>query len=832
MAATSRGSLRGGMMALLELSFESKEDSLSVRRFAAQEAMSSLFSVSVWARSPNDDIDLETIVGKAASFRAVSGVLHAQSGLRAWTGVCNHMELVQAESTGLSTYYLRVVPRMWLMTQRYNHRIFQHLSIPDIVEAMLGEWRVEHTWKIHRPEYPKLELRSQYGESDFDFVSRLLEEAGISYSFADDEKRGSVLVLNDAPQAAEPREGGPIAYVDNPNQASEKEYITHVRLAQQVRPGKVTVRDHDFRRAPTFGLFGGKAAGHAVEDLLEHYTFKPGAFLVEVEQDAVQKLGALAAEAMHLGDAAAGAAGGIGKKVHDAVEKKVHGVVDEKVGHAVEKQAGKIVGGKVGHAVGAAVGGVAAEIAGKAAGKIAGDLAGKLASSLGITHVLAGLVGDDKGMARFSQKMGHDRAQKQLESARAARRSVTFETNAMDLAPGTVFAIGHHGRKDLGEDKKLLVTEFSAEGTNDGEWSMSGAATFADVPYRPPMKTSKPSVQGMQSAVVVGPRGEEIHTDEHGRVRVQFHWDREGQGDEGSSCWMRVSQGWAGTGYGVVAIPRVGHEVLVAFLEGDPDHPVVVGRLYNETAKAAYGLPEHKTKSGWRTHSSPGGGGFNEIMFEDAKGRELVYVQAEKDLEKVVKHDERISVGRDRRTSVGAVDESHVGVRHNVTMKQGEGGDGAGKTGPTFFEMVDKRIVLSTGEASITLDGPNITLEAKGRIFVHSREDDVEILGGPWVKINCGPADEKGDTVTMHHITGVLRDQDGKVLPDYTVVVKGSDGGGQQVTTDKGGKYFALVPPGKCEVSLPGESRYGRKGVNLDEMNEEVEHFEDSGPAA
>jgi hypothetical protein len=201
-------------------------------------------------------------------------------------------------------------------------------------------------------------------------------------------------------------------------------------------------------------------------------------------------------------------------------------------------------------------------------------------------------------------------------------------------------------------------------------------------------------------------------------------------------------------------------------------------------------------------------------MFEDAKGRELVHVQAERDLETVVKRDESRSVGVDRRTQIGAVDESHVGVRHNVTMRH------AGDGGPTFFEMVDRKIVLSTGEASITLDGPNITLEAKGRIFVHSHEDDVEILGGPWVKINCGPVKEgESDTVTMHHITGVVRDQDGKPLGGQTVVVKGSDGAVQQVVTDGGGKYFALVPPGRCEVSLPGGKRYGTNGANLDEMN-------------
>jgi uncharacterized protein involved in type VI secretion and phage assembly len=814
-------------MSILELGFESKESSLSVRRFAVHESMSSLFSVSIWARSPDDDLDLETIVGKAASLRIVTGTAFSLHPARSWSGVCSHMELLKAEPTGLSTYYLRLAPRMWLMTQRKNHRIFQHLSIPEIVRKLLDEWKIRHAWRIHEPDYPQLELRSQYGESDFDFVNRLLEEAGISYSFKGDAEKGTELVLHDAPHTNEPREGGPIAHNDSPNQAAEREFISGVRLAQQVRPGKVTLRDHDFRRSPKFELLGHNGAGHAVEDMLEHYTYSPGAFLMEVEHEAVKEIGALAAQAVHLEAKAASAvhaAQDLGKKIGHEVDKKVHGLVGDKVTHAVEKQAEKVMGHKAGHLVAEAAGAVAGAAAGKLAGAVAGDLAGKLAQKLGITHVLAGLVGDDKGMARFSAKMGLDKAQKQLESARATRRMVSFETNCMDLAPGTVFSVGGHSRGDLGDGKKLLVTEFSLEGAVGEEWSMSAAAGFAEHPHRPAMKTPKPTIQGLQSAVVVGPGGEEIHTDEHGRVRVQFHWDREGQHDEGSSCWMRVSQGWAGAGYGMMALPRVGHEVLVAFLEGDPDHPVVVGRLYNGTAPGPYELPAHKTRSGWKTDSSPGSGGYNELMFEDAKGRELVRVQAERDLETVVKRDEARSVGVDRRTQIGAVDESHVGVRHNVTMRH------AGDGGPTFFEMVDKRIHFSTGEASITLDGPNITLQAKGKIFVHSTDDDVEILGGPWVKINCGPVDEKGDTVTMHHVTGVLRDQDGKVLPNHNVVVKGSDGAVQQVTTDGGGKYFALVPPGECEVSLPGGKRYGAKGVNLDNMNADAESFRDCGP--
>jgi type VI secretion system secreted protein VgrG len=204
----------------------------------------------------------------------------------------------------------------------------------------------------------------------------------------------------------------------------------------------------------------------------------------------------------------------------------------------------------------------------------------------------------------------------------------------------------------MGDDKSLLVTEFSVEGTPGDEWTMSASAAFADAPYRPPQKMQKPRVNGVQSATVVGPSGQEIHTDEFGRVRVQFPWDRDGKNDDGSSCWIRVSQGWAGTGYGMIVIPRVGHEVLVGFLEGDPDQPIIVGRVYNAKQAVPHTLPENKTRSTWKSDTSLGSGGFNEIMFEDMKDKELVYEQAQKNRRRLVKNDETITIGHDRQKYV------------------------------------------------------------------------------------------------------------------------------------------------------------------------------------
>ena len=260
-------------------------------------------------------------------------------------------------------------------------------------------------------------------------------------------------------------------------------------------------------------------------------------------------------------------------------------------------------------------------------------------------------VADEKGAARHDAQTGRDLARRTLEAERVDRRAIAFTTNTVDLWPGVVFSIDNHAHSDLAATNKLLMTEYNLQGTPEGEWATFGEAVFTVEPYRPRI-VPKPRAYGVQSATVVGRAGEEIDTDEHGRVRVQFPWCRQGNNDDNSSCWIRVSHTWAGAGFGFINLPRVGQEVLVSFLEGDPDQPVITGRVFNVTQPVPYKLPKHKTRSTWRSCSSPGGDGFNEIMFEDLAGSELVYVQAEKDLRKLVKNDETITVGHDRQKLV------------------------------------------------------------------------------------------------------------------------------------------------------------------------------------
>ena len=265
-------------MTVLKLTVASGDD-LSVRQFSAEEAASALFSVSVWVRSPNPEVDLEAIVGKEATLHITHGTRHtAGMGSRTWKGVVAFAEQVQAEPTGLSTYYLRIVPKLYLLTQRRNYRIFQHLAVPDIIDVILGEHNVDHAWNADRGRYPKLEYKVQYGESDYTFLSRLLEEAGIAFVFADPDASGTLLTFDDQLPARTARAA--LRYVDHPNKASEKEFVTKVRLSHEVRPGAQTLRDYDFRN-PGFPLFAEAPKAAPPESFYEQYQYKPGSFLIE-----------------------------------------------------------------------------------------------------------------------------------------------------------------------------------------------------------------------------------------------------------------------------------------------------------------------------------------------------------------------------------------------------------------------------------------------------------------------------------------------------------------------------------------------------------------------
>jgi type VI secretion system secreted protein VgrG len=260
-----------------------------------------------------------------------------------------------------------------------------------------------------------------------------------------------------------------------------------------------------------------------------------------------------------------------------------------------------------------------------------------------------------------------------MEEVEAGHDTVAGAGQCRTFTPGGKFTLKTHP-SDGEKGKGYVLTSVSHHAAEVGGYETSGPSgeldysnSFQCIPdktvFRPERTTPKAVVQGAQTAVVVGPGGEEIHCDEFGRVKVQFHWDREGAMDDKSSCWVRVSQAWAGKGFGFVHIPRIGEEVIVDFLEGDPDRPIITGRVYHAENMPPYGLPDNKTQTGLKSRSSKGGSedNFNEIRLEDLKGEEEVYIHAEKDQKIVVENDEAHSVGNDRKKSVEHDESTTIG---------------------------------------------------------------------------------------------------------------------------------------------------------------------------
>jgi type VI secretion system secreted protein VgrG len=220
-----------------------------------------------------------------------------------------------------------------------------------------------------------------------------------------------------------------------------------------------------------------------------------------------------------------------------------------------------------------------------------------------------------------------------------------------------------------------VTTAYGNAKTNQQDhYSNSFRCIPASVPFRPLRVTPRPTINGPQPAVVVGPSGEEIYSDQYGRVKVQFFWDRLGKKDENSSCWTRVSQFWAGKAWGAMFLPRIGQEVMVEFLEGNPDQPLVTGRVYNAEQTVPYSLPSEQTKSTIKTRSSKGGGtdNFNEIRFEDKMGSEEILIHAEKDMNREVEHDDSLKVGNNQTITIQQ-DRTETVSQGNekVTIQQG-----------------------------------------------------------------------------------------------------------------------------------------------------------------
>jgi type VI secretion system secreted protein VgrG len=633
--------------------------------------------VDILAVSRDPAIDLTGIVGNAATLALDAGYQHVAERKRSWTGIVSSADQLRGIDHGLlqdkmrSTYSLRIVPKLWLLSQRSNHRIFQHLSVPEIVKKVLKDWSIEADWQIG--EYPKLEFKTQYGESDFAFITRLLEGVGISYLHRDVEGE-TKLLFSDKINEEPIRSHGALLFVDSPNEAAQREFCTKVNLNASVRPNKSTFVDYDFR--------------------------KPG---TPITADT--------------------------SKTMDSAHGDLH-TRHYRPATSLRRQEGTNGGNTP--------------------------------------------VADDKGVYRRDPSEADRKVNTSLDGMRTGNTSAAFETNVLGLSPGTLVKIEEHPHPYLQND--LLIHRNEITGTHDGHWDIDVEGVRARDPFAPVRKTPKPKIAGPQSATVVGPEGEEIHVDEYGRVRVQFPWDEEGKSDESSSVWMRVVQGWAGVGFGMITIPRIGQEVLVSFLDGDPDVPMIVGRLYNETNPVPYPLPHNKTVSGWKTHSTPKDDGYNEIKLEDKAKKELIYIQAQRDLHQLVKRDQTEKVGRHHHMTVDENQHLVVKKSKRELVKENDhlhvGGSRFQRIDSSTSLIVGQRYLLEADQQVHLVSGNKLVLEAKEILtikgpggFVTIHPGGVDIVG-KIVNINSGGSPATADDAEKHEEAEEAQPKDSSDLID------------------------------------------------------------------
>jgi len=318
----------------------------------------------------------------------------------------------------------------------------------------------------------------------------------------------------------------------------------------------------------------------------------------------------------------------------------------------------------------------------------------------------------------------------------------------------------------------------------------------SNVPFRPRCKTPKPEIRGPQTAIVVGAAGEEIWTDQYGRVKLQFHWDRYGQSNETSSCWVRVSQAWAGEKWGSIHIPRMGQEVIVEYIDGDPDRPIVTGRVYNGDRPVPYDLPANATQSGIKSRSSKGGkpANFNEIRMEDKKGSEELYLHAEKDQTNIVENDEYTSVGHDRKEEIGR-DESisigrnrkeDVGADETIAIaanrKESVGGNETISIAGNRKESVGKDEKITIGKNKSETIAADSTLKV-GKNLSETVADDFELSVGKTINISAGD-----EIVLSTGKASITMKKDGTILiSGKDITFKGSG-----AITGKAGKNIVL----------------------------------------
>ncbi|WP_299560416.1 type VI secretion system tip protein VgrG [uncultured Sulfitobacter sp.] len=530
-------------------------DALQFAHLTGADHVSRCFEYNILAQSVDPAIASADLLGETVSVVVPSDLADEQEP-RYFHGMVDQFRFEGNDDDNLYQYRLVVRPRLWLLSKSTDNRIFQDQSVKDIIASVLDEHGIaDYRFDVQGSALDVRDYCVQYGETDLDFLQRLMEHEGVFYFFEFTEGKHT-LVMTDEMSALKPGfPDGTLRFEPNDLAAIEGAgIISRLSRTDSIVTAEHTLTDYNFE-VPSADLIARSLDGDVhTDDTTERYSY-PG-------------------------------------------------------------------------------------------------------------HYTEAATGDDI-------------AKRRLQENRSLQYRVKARSTAIGFWAGHLFALYDHPREEENREYMVLTAQYDIL---DGQYAASVRierdqgmlTTFALVPsdsvFRPARTTPKPVMKGPQTARVVGPAGEEIYTDEYARVKVHFFWDRLGGGNETSTCWIRVSAAWAGAGFGFIQIPRIGQEVIVDFLDGDPDRPIITGRVYNAEQMPPYDLPANATQSGWKSESSKGGDGWNELRFEDLKGSEEVYFQAEKDHNELIKNNESRHIGNDFAEEVVNNATQDVGVNRDETV--------------------------------------------------------------------------------------------------------------------------------------------------------------------
>ena len=528
-------------------------DELLILKMEGSEELSRLYEFTIDLLSDNEAVAHYDLLGKKMTVEMDM----VNTTKRYFDGYVSQFTQV-GHLAYFAHYRVTLRPWLWLMTQTSDCRIFQNKTVPDIIKEVFRDNGFTDFEERLSGSYREWEYCVQYRETDFNFVSRLMEQEGIYFFFKHTAGKHTLILCDDYASHNPLEAYAEIPYVPPTESGASRwrDYIHGWKFRRSIRPGNYAHTDYDFKK-PKSDLSSNSLLPreHPFSDY-EIYDY-PGEY------------------------------------------------------------------------------------------EAPGD--------------------------------GERYAKHRIEELQTDHEVLEGEANARGLTTGGLFTLTEHPRGD--QNQEYLVTGANYSLQSDAFESVPEIAQgplfsceFRCMPskmsFRPARIIPKPLVQGPQTAVVVGQAGEEIDTDEYGRVKLQFHWDRYGNEDENSSCWVRVAQVWAGKNWGAMHIPRIGQEVIVDFLEGDPDRPIVTGRVYNADQMPPYELPANKTQSGIKSRSTKGGNSnnFNEIRFEDKKGSEELYIHAEKNHTNITESSRSERVGYNRSLTVGHDKSEQVNNDKTITV--------------------------------------------------------------------------------------------------------------------------------------------------------------------